>query len=663
MMLNLINTQELNFAMSHSERPRSGGSGTTSPRRESYEENQHVIMDHAERRSSVDSGTESPPQEYGHASPSSYGPAQYHELPYNPQHDNFTPEPYIVPQGYVVPEVSRLSTDYHTPPQIDSGSEHTTKTEPKPHAKIPWFERLNRGWAAEIASELFSVVSLLATVILLSEIDGRPLSSWTIAVSPNAVISILSIAAKASFIYALGQAISQLKWLHLFRNPENLSVLQSYDDASRGPLGAFRMFWVVRSASLVAYLGCLTVILALAFEPFSQQLLHFDERNVAYPDKQSSVSYSTMYDFGDQGVDGVSAVIVGPRDNPMTAAIVNGIYDVVKDPPFDCPGSNCGFPNFTTFGVSSECDDVSSSIVKTKIKDTFEQIWSFRTPGNLTMEATMGDDPHNGLYYTHANSTLRSLSFGLGMPVKIAIIRFLGEPYTDQFTWDNWVDTVQAYECTLSLCGRQFTNWNTTNGTLSHGEERIIKLNQTTTTFKDDPRFRVFTPLDPSDSLGTGDGNNSYVINYQDSGNMDKILVSIFENTDTVLVGNDQIGPTALYSSPDIKATMDNIAKGMSYRMMSGPNMTTIHGEVYTEATYIQVRWPWVALPAALTVASSICLIAVIIMARQARQLIWKSSLMPLLLPEASTDANEGSLNDSTGLLSRTETIVSHLTK
>ncbi len=69
------------------------------------------------------------------------------------------------------------------------------------------------------------------------------------------------------------------------------------------------MFWTVPSASLVAYLASLTILFALAFEPFSQQLLHYDEHLIAYPDQPSSVSFSTVYDFDSQGVDGASSVI------------------------------------------------------------------------------------------------------------------------------------------------------------------------------------------------------------------------------------------------------------------------------------------------------------------------------------------------------------------
>ncbi|KAI3317041.1 hypothetical protein HD806DRAFT_551205 [Xylariaceae sp. AK1471] len=507
----------------------------------------------------MDSSTERPQQGY-HYEDQLYDPVQYHELAYNAH------PAYLMTPQYKTP----APIEYIIPWESETVLTHATTSKSPP--KVSWFDRLNDGWTPEIASEVFSVVSLLAMIILLSRLEGRPLSTCTIAVSPNAVIAILSIASKALLIYALGQTISQLKWLHLIKKPDSLEVLQHYDDASRGPLGAVRMFWTVRSASLVAYLGCLTILLALAFEPFSQQLLHFDERVMTYPDLQSSVSFSTVYDFQAEGVDGGSAVI----DNPMTAATVNGVYDIVKDPPFSCPGS--------------------------------------------TLSAS--------------------------------IIRFPEDTSTGRSTMDNWMATMQAYECILSFCGRRYSSWNTTNGSLSRGEEQVIKLNNSDSA----GGLRVLAPLDPSDSLGTSDGNNSFWINFLDGENLASILTSVFTR--------QQIGAVGLYSSPDIIATMDNVAKGMSYRMMSGPSSTTINGEVYGTQTYIRVRWPWITLLVALAVASSFCLIAAIIMTRQTKRRIWKSSLTPFLFSDVLytlTSASERPFRDYKQFQARSRTFASHL--
>lgn len=72
-----------------------------------------------------------------------------------------------------------------------------------------------RSWWREILSAVLSVLCLLAIALILFKIDGILLSSWSISVSPNAVISILSTAAKAAMILPVAESISQLKWLDL----------------------------------------------------------------------------------------------------------------------------------------------------------------------------------------------------------------------------------------------------------------------------------------------------------------------------------------------------------------------------------------------------------------------------------------------------------------
>ncbi|KAI0442753.1 hypothetical protein F4803DRAFT_517826 [Xylaria telfairii] len=428
------------------------------------------------------------------------------------------------------------------------------------------------------------------------------------------------------------------------------------------------MFWTVRSGHFIAYLGCVIILLALAFEPFSQQLLHFGERVITVPGTQSSVSFSTAYDFQSDGVDGVSAVIVGPRDNPMTAAAVNGVYDVVKDPPFDCPGSTCGYPTFTTFGVCSECTDITKTITKKLLNSTWQQIYSFTTPGNLTMLASASTDAHSGFKHTLTNATAKALNpafAGLGMPVHTAIIRFPDDQEDGRSTMQNWLDTMQAYECTISFCGRRYSGWNTTNGTLSRGQEDIIKLNNSDVPVADAPWYRTLAPLDPAESLGANAINNSFQISYLDGENIESILSSIFTITNS-LPSNQQIGASALYNSLDVIATMDNVAKGMSYHMMSGPNSTTIHGEVFSTQAYMTVHWPWITPLVAVVVASTFCLITVIFLTRKTNQLVWKSSLTPLLLPDVSymlTSSGGKPTHDQSQMRSRTMTITKHLTR
>ncbi|KAI0160636.1 hypothetical protein GGR57DRAFT_499313 [Xylariaceae sp. FL1272] len=600
-----------------------------------------------------------------------HAPEYYYESPQYQPRDPFDNKPnsathqYSEPQSYDPGQgpYQQEETIEQWRTGRDSPGQDTTA---KPREESYFLDRFGTSWWLEIASEIFSVATLLALIILLTKLDGRPLSTWTIAVSPNAVIAVLSIATRASLVYALGQVVSQLKWLHLLRKPDSLADLQHYDDASRGPFGAIRIFWTVRSASFVTYIACLAILLSLAFEPFSQQLLHYAERNITVPGVQSSVSYSKAYDYGSEGVDGASAIIVLPRDNGMTAAVVNGIYGVAKDPPFACAGASCSYPDFTTFGVCSECLDVTSATSKKQVNISFGEAWSLTTPNNLSMQASAYVDAHSGFGHTTINATSRSLNSGfagLGMPMNTSIIRFQDKNGT---TIENWLDTMEAYQCVISYCARRFVNWKTV-GSNTTGEQQIIKLNNSDVPAYGAPWYRVLAPLDPADSLDTGTANNSFTINYLDGENLAEILSSVF-SVSNELSSAQQVGAGALYTSSDIIASVDNMAKDVSYHMMSSPgNSTTTYGDVYATETYMRVRWPWIALLVIIAVAAAFCLITVIILTSRGRQVTWKSSLTPLLMSDIAypltTRAGKASGADYMQLQSRTRTIASHLTR
>lgn len=73
-------------------------------------------------------------------------------------------------------------------------------------------------WWQEIGSVILSILCTVALVVILGEVNGRRLSDWSIPVSLNAVVSILSTAVKVGMILPVTECISQLKWIHLQSN-------------------------------------------------------------------------------------------------------------------------------------------------------------------------------------------------------------------------------------------------------------------------------------------------------------------------------------------------------------------------------------------------------------------------------------------------------------
>lgn len=81
-----------------------------------------------------------------------------------------------------------------------------------------------------------------------------------------------------------------------------LDHLQTFDNASRGPLGAFKFFWRSPSRSPLPWVGCIVTLLAIAIDPFTQQILRFDTRLTEVFDvAPASITASQVYDLGNAG--------------------------------------------------------------------------------------------------------------------------------------------------------------------------------------------------------------------------------------------------------------------------------------------------------------------------------------------------------------------------
>jgi len=159
---------------------------------------------------------------------------------------------------------------------MDSGTE---KGDTKHLNKTPWplLKRVSLfGWWWELGAILVSLISMSLILTILCYMNGRLLSDWKLPIQLNSLIAIFSTFARSALMLALAEGLSQLKWNHFEKRHSTLDRLQIYDEASRGPWGS--VMYLVRmwkDMRAVAALGALLTILALAFEPFTQQIIEF----------------------------------------------------------------------------------------------------------------------------------------------------------------------------------------------------------------------------------------------------------------------------------------------------------------------------------------------------------------------------------------------------
>ncbi|ETS88147.1 hypothetical protein PFICI_01975 [Pestalotiopsis fici W106-1] len=127
-------------------------------------------------------------------------------------------------------------------------------------------------WTSEIMAMSFSGLCLIAMVIVLREFDGRPVPELPDIVNLNAIVSTLSAAAKSSLLYGVSAALGQAKWSWYYGPKKRLDDFEVLDEASKGPLGSVQML-LGRTIFSVGSLGAIVIIIALALDPFVQQVI------------------------------------------------------------------------------------------------------------------------------------------------------------------------------------------------------------------------------------------------------------------------------------------------------------------------------------------------------------------------------------------------------
>jgi hypothetical protein len=90
-------------------------------------------------------------------------------------------------------------------------------------------------WWMSIVSVIISVLAIIALVAFLIVADGSSLPKLPLKITINTYISFFVAIAKAAMLVPVADSIGQLKWLW-FRQPRCLQDIQTFDEASRGPL-------------------------------------------------------------------------------------------------------------------------------------------------------------------------------------------------------------------------------------------------------------------------------------------------------------------------------------------------------------------------------------------------------------------------------------------
>jgi len=332
------------------------------------------------------------------------------------------------------------------------------------------------------------------------------------------------------------------------------------------------------------------------------------------------------------------------RDGRLQAAAIAGLYDLVPPPPFVCPGSNCTYPTFTSLGVTSDCVSVTGQASKVcgQGPTIRSESCNYTLPKGVSIGAVAVADPHGGFRHTTINATLnkplRAPGVDQSIIAELSVIMFDNGDMQNAFgLGSKWQETLKAWQCTYWLRALAFVNWTSVNGTVRPGLMQVSRLNMTRGHYM--TNFQALEDGFP--------GNLSFAINYFDLDNMGNVFRNIFQpqpdrSADFISGLYYSRYLNALYDSPNLTATIANVATSMSYRMLSGPNATAVYGDVFAVQIYMTVRWAWLALAATLIVLTFSFLLTVVIKTEVAGLRVWKSSLAPLVHGDLSKARDTG---------------------
>ena len=155
---------------------------------------------------------------------------------------------------------------------------------------------VSKVWLGEILAYCFSLTCMGAVIGVLAYENGKRLDRWGLKISPNAVVSFIIALAKSSFLLAITETISQLKWLHFHDKSRKLSDLRMFDEASRGPFGSLKLLLAGYRITFLATLAAGVMVAALFVDPFVQLVLSFPSRETLAPTENASFQTAQLYD-------------------------------------------------------------------------------------------------------------------------------------------------------------------------------------------------------------------------------------------------------------------------------------------------------------------------------------------------------------------------------
>lgn len=210
-----------------------------------------------------------------------------------------------------------------------------------------------QSWKWEFGGAILLLVSVAAIPATLYPYDGKPLPQWPYSISINALLSIYSMVLKACLGFLVTSCIGQIQW-SWYTEARPLRDVVLFHEAAHGILGSMKWLWVNHLRQPLTALGALITFVALAIDPFTQQLVQaVDCSEILSQDVPASVP-RTNYLRYDRNL----------PTGSLQPTILAGLETFPNLTDFECSTGNCTFPNtYSSLSFCSRCSDRSSEVV------------------------------------------------------------------------------------------------------------------------------------------------------------------------------------------------------------------------------------------------------------------------------------------------------------
>ena len=261
----------------------------------------------------------------------------------------------------------------HVSPSLGSGmssvtDKHAENGNPSTATRLRPSSTLGTWWI-EISACAIALVTLIAIIATLYPHQRKPLPQWPYSLSVNTLLAIYTAVLKATLLATISECLGQLKWIWFSEN-RPLDNLVAYDDATRGPLGALRLLWLLRFRDILSSAAAVVTLSLLVIDPFTQQLVRYYGCSVPAPGLNATIPRTNLFvpknifavESSNSSLVGIDST-AGWIEPGLQAVFSTGTKQSDQTVNPFCHSGHCAFSRgFDSIGYESKCTDITEKL-------------------------------------------------------------------------------------------------------------------------------------------------------------------------------------------------------------------------------------------------------------------------------------------------------------